>query len=177
MKTLIATLIAAAFAIAPVQAQDKTTEASKAEAIAKCEKMTGTGKACVVDENGNVTTPGAAIAERTRDAVATVKEKTGAAVDRTKEMASGATRKTGDAADRAGDRTARAASDTAITTKVKAGLVAEPDLSGMQIGVDTKGGVVMLRGVVKSKTEADRAAKVAKSIDGVASVKNEIKVK
>ena len=178
MKTLIATLIAAAFAIAPVQAQDKTTEAGKAEAIAKCEKMTGTtGKACVFDENGNVTTPGAAIAERTRDAVATVKEKTGAAVDRTKEMASGATRKTGDAADRAGDRTARAASDTAITTKVKAGLVAEPDLSGMQIGVDTKGGVVMLSGVVKSKTEADRAAKVAKSIDGVASVKNEIKVK
>jgi len=179
MKSLIATLIATAgFAIAPVHAQDKATETSKAEAIAKCQQMAGNGgKACVVDEKGNVTTAGAAIAERTREAVATVKEKTGAAVERTKEMASGATRKTGDAAERAGDRSARAASDTAITTKVKAGLVAEPDLSGMQIEVDTKGGVVMLSGVVASKAEADRAAKVAKSIDGVTSVKNTIKVK
>jgi osmotically-inducible protein OsmY len=253
MKTLIATLIASAgLAIVPAQAQTQTqTQAQsqsqdkaaagsgglisridtsdpvKAEAVAKCEQMTGNARtSCLVDHKGNVTSAGAAASatgaaiaentrnaaanaaegtreaartaadktremaasvaektgmagagERTREAVATVKEKTAAAVDRTKEMASNAARKTGDAADRAGERTARAASDSAITTKVKAGLVAEPDLSGMEIAVDTEQGVVMLSGFVESKAEADRAVQLAKSVEGVTSVKSAIKVK
>jgi len=115
--------------------------------------------------------------ERTREAVATVKEKTAAAVDRTKEMASNAVRKTENATERAGDKTARVASDSTITTKVKAGLVADPDLKGMEISVDTEGGVVMLSGFVESKAEADKAMRVAKGVDGVTSVKSAIKVK
>jgi osmotically-inducible protein OsmY len=87
--------------------------------------------------------------------------------------------------DRAGDdtrhdtatKTRVAASDTAITTKVKAGLVKEPNLDSLGIHVETEKGVVMLSGFVNSKEEADKAVKVAKSVDGVTSVKSAIKVK
>lgn len=158
-----------------------TTDPKKAAAVQKCEQMSGDARtACVIDERGNVTTAtgvaattGARIAENTREAVATVKEKTAAAVDRTKEMASNAARKT----ENATERSARVASDSTITTKVKAGLVADPDLKGMQINVDTEQGVVMLSGFVASKAEADKAAKLAKNVDGVTSVKSTIKVK
>jgi osmotically-inducible protein OsmY len=90
--------------------------------------------------------------------------------------------------DRAGDETADkthdaagktrvAASDTAITTKVKAGLVKEPNLDSLGIHVETEKGVVMLSGFVNSKEEADKAVKVAKGVDGVNKVKSAIKVK
>lgn len=162
-------------------ASTSTTDPKKAAAVQKCEQMSGDSRtACVVDERGNLTTAaavassaGASIAERTRAAAETVKEKTAAAVERTKEMASNAARKT----DNATERGARVASDSTITTKVKAGLVADPDLKAMDISVDTEQGVVMLGGFVPSKAEADKAMKVAKSVDGVTSVKSDIKVK
>ncbi|MGF6276276.1 hyperosmotically inducible protein [Massilia sp. UYP11] len=115
--------------------------------------------------------------ERTREALATVKEKTAVAVDRTKEMASNAVRKTENATERAAEKTVRVAADSTITTKVKAGLVADPDLKGMEISVDTEGGVVMLSGFVASKAEADKAMQLARDVDGVTSVRSAIKVK
>lgn len=158
-----------------------TTDPKKAAAVQKCEQMSGDSRtACVVDERGQLTSAvgvasgaGAAIADRTRAAAETVKEKTAAAIDRTKEMASNAASKTGNAT----ERSARVASDSTITTKVKAGLVADPDLKAMDISVDTEQGVVMLGGFVPSKAEADKAMKLAKSVDGVTSVKSAIKVK
>lgn len=166
-------------------ASTSTTNPVKAQAVEKCEQVSGDARtACLVDERGHVTTAaavassaGSKIAENTREAMATVKEKTAAAVDRTREMASNAADRTGEAAERAGDRTTRVASDGRITAKVKAGLVSHPDLKGTDITVDTDGGVVMLSGFVESKAEADKAATVAKSVDGVTSVKNSLKVK
>ena len=55
--------------------------------------------------------------------------------------------------------------------------MAEKDLSGMEINVDTEKGVVMLSGFVESKAEADKAVRVAKGVEGVTSVKSAIKVK
>ena len=46
----------------------------------------------------------------------------------------------------------------------------------MKIHVDTEKGVVKLTGTAKSKEEADKAESIAKSVKGVVSVKNEIKV-
>jgi hyperosmotically inducible protein len=60
--------------------------------------------------------------------------------------------------------------DAWITTKVKSDLLATPDVSGMAIDVDTKDGVVMLKGEVDSKAQADTAVAVAKKIDGVKKV-------
>ena len=60
--------------------------------------------------------------------------------------------------------------DAWITTKVKTDLLATPDVSGLAIDVDTKNGVVMLKGSVDSKAQADKAVAVAKKIDGVKKV-------
>src|SRR5687768_4784411 len=46
--------------------------------------------------------------------------------------------------------------DAWITTKVKSDLLATPDVSGLAIDVDTKNGVVMLKGSVDSKAQADK---------------------
>ena len=129
-----------------------------------------------------------AAAEKTKAAAHTVAQKTENAMDRagdkTRDSAAVTAQKTDNATDRAGDKTRDAAattklaaSDTAITTKVKAGLVKEPDLESLGIHVETEKGVVMLSGFVNSKSEADKAVKVAKGVDGVTSVKSAIKVK
>ena len=60
--------------------------------------------------------------------------------------------------------------DAWITTKVKSDLLATPDVSGLAIDVDTKNGVVMLKGSVESKAQVDKAVAVAKKIDGVKKV-------
>jgi osmotically-inducible protein OsmY len=101
-------------------------------------------------------------------------ERTG---DRTRDAAATAVDKTDRATDRAASKTAVAASDAAITTKVKASIFKEPELSALSIDVDTEKGVVNLSGFVESKAAADKAVKVAKEVEGVKSVKSSIKVK
>lgn len=65
---------------------------------------------------------------------------------------------------------AQPVTDTWITTKVKTDLLATKDVSGMEIKVDTKDGVVKLEGTVSSKAEVDRAIAAARSIEGVKKV-------
>lgn len=126
--------------------------------------------------------------EKTRQAASTAANKTENAMERAGEKtrdtattvadkADGATDKAAVNTREAGARTAVAASDTAITTKVKASLFKEPDLKSLGIHVETEKGVVMLSGFVENKAEADKAIKVAKEVDGVKSVKSAIKVK
>ena len=126
--------------------------------------------------------------EKTKEVAHTVAQKTENALhtagDKTRQAASTTARKTDNAMDNAGDKskdagakTRIAASDTAITTKVKADLVKEPNLESLGIHVETEKGVVMLSGFVNSKAEADKAVKVAKGVDGVTNVKSAIKVK
>jgi hyperosmotically inducible protein len=115
--------------------------------------------------------------DKSRQAAATTAAKTENAMDRagerTRDTAAVAAAKT----ERATEKTAVAASDTAITTKVKANIFKEPDLKSMAIHVETDKGVVMLSGFVDSKAEADKAVKVAKTVDGVTRVTSAIKVK
>jgi osmotically-inducible protein OsmY len=139
---------------------------TKAVAANAAEKTKEVAKAAV-EKTKEV---GAAVAQKTDNAL----DRTG---DRTRDSAAVAADKTDNATDHAAGKTKLAASDTAITTKVKAGLVKEPDLESLGIHVETEKGVVMLSGFVNSKTEADKAVKVAKGVDGVTSVKSAIKVK
>ena len=60
--------------------------------------------------------------------------------------------------------------DTWITTKVKADLLATKDVSGTDIKVETLNGTVTLSGAVESKAQRDKAVSVAKMIDGVKKV-------
>jgi hyperosmotically inducible periplasmic protein len=62
--------------------------------------------------------------------------------------------------------------DAEITTKVKAGIFAEPGLKTLQIAVDTIKGVVTLSGSVDSTPSSDRAKALAGAVAGVKEVKN-----
>jgi osmotically-inducible protein OsmY len=126
--------------------------------------------------------------EKTREAGATVAHKTENAMEtageKTRDTASTVAAKADDATDtaaansrHAAAKTSVAAADTAITTKVKANLLAEPALKSLGIHVETEKGTVMLSGFVDSKAEADKAIKVAKEVEGVSKVKSAIKVK
>ncbi len=67
--------------------------------------------------------------------------------------------------------------DTAITARVKSKIVGEPSLSAMQINVETMQGVVQLSGFVDQATDKTLASRVAATVDGVRSVKNNIVVR
>ena len=67
--------------------------------------------------------------------------------------------------------------DVAITTAVKTKLVADDMTKARDIKVITDKGVVSLIGDVGSTAEKDEAESVARSVDGVKSVKNELKLK
>lgn len=61
-------------------------------------------------------------------------------------------------------------SDTWITTKVKADLLATEDVSGLDIKVETVNGVVTLSGQVDTQAQADKAVAVTRAIKGVGKV-------
>jgi HSP20 family molecular chaperone IbpA len=68
------------------------------------------------------------------------------------------------------------ASDAAITTKVKTAMMAEPGIRSAKIDVDTKDGVVTLKGSVDSQQHKDRAIQLAQNVNGVKSVVDNLAV-
>ena len=71
----------------------------------------------------------------------------------------------------------KGASNAALTTKVKTALAKEEGLKTMaNINVDSADGVVTLKGKVDSAELKKKAGDVAKKVDGVKSVKNELRV-
>ena len=67
--------------------------------------------------------------------------------------------------------------DTVITTKVKAAIFAEPTLKSAEINVETFKGVVQLSGFVADAADVPKAGSVARGVNGVKSVKNDMRVK
>jgi osmotically-inducible protein OsmY len=67
--------------------------------------------------------------------------------------------------------------DTVITTKVKAAVFSEPSLKSAEINVETFKGVVQLSGFVSSRADISKAVEVARSVQGVESVKNDMRLK
>ena len=79
----------------------------------------------------------------------------------------------------ASDQMARAGGaldDAAITAKVKAGILAEPELKVLKIDVDTKEGRVTLTGSADSPEAAKKAEQIASTIEGVKGVENRLSV-
>ena len=207
-------------------ANTHTREPVKAAAVDKCAQIAGQpSTGCLIGNKDRTVSNAAAntrdaaatvgqktesVAEsavqKTKNAAAIVADKSGRAVDRIADRTDAATDRGADKSDRAAvkterstnhvaDRTERAGermaektsdaanrsgkavADSVITTKVKADLFKEPELSAMAIHVETEKGVVMLSGFVDNKADADKAVRLAKSVDGVTQVKNAIKVK
>jgi len=69
------------------------------------------------------------------------------------------------------------AGDTTTTAEVKAKLLADDIVRSRTVTVETTDGVVQLSGSVENKAQSERAESIAKAIDGVKSVKNDLSIK
>lgn len=130
------------------------------------------------------------VGQKVDAAIATTERKASEATAETREagrdLRRAASDATGDARQAANDATrdARQAAeaignkskDVAITAEVKARLVKEPTLSALAINVDTSAGRVVLRGNAPDTASRSRATELARGVDGVVAVDNELNV-
>lgn len=73
--------------------------------------------------------------------------------------------------------TGQTVDDAAITAKVKSQLLADPDVSGLQVNVQTNKGQVQLSGYVNTPEERSKAEQIARQVAGVKKVDNDLIVK
>ena len=69
-----------------------------------------------------------------------------------------------------------ATTDTWITSKAKIALYVDDRVKGRDVSVETMNGEIFLRGKVDSEEAKSAAAEVARGIDGVKNVKNDLQV-
>lgn len=81
------------------------------------------------------------------------------------------------AATRTQEGTGEYVDDTVITTKVKAAILGEPTLKAAEINVETFKGRVQLSGFVSSRPQMETAVVVARNVQGVSGVTNDMRVK
>ncbi|MCU0942470.1 MAG: BON domain-containing protein [Hydrogenophaga sp.] len=67
--------------------------------------------------------------------------------------------------------------DTAITGKVKAAIFNEPTLKSAEINVETFKGAVQLSGFVGTQADINKAVSITQAVDGVRTVKNDMRLK
>lgn len=113
--------------------------------------------------------------EAAREAKEESKEAAREAKEESKEAARDAKDQSRDARDAVGTA-GEAVTDGWITTKVKGSFVGEDALDNSDIDVDTNDGVVTLSGTVASEAGRARALAIAKKIEGVKSVKDNLKI-
>jgi osmotically-inducible protein OsmY len=101
------------------------------------------------------------IKDDTKETKDKVKEKAGQAKDATKDAAR---------------KTAEVTTDAAITSAVKTKLLADTQVGGLKIDVDTKDNVVTLTGTVKSAAEKAEAIRLAKTTKGVSRVVDKLTI-
>jgi hyperosmotically inducible periplasmic protein len=121
--------------------------------------------------------PGAAattgeLREEANEAARDAREEAGEAADAAKDLGRNAQARAGEAA----DRTGAVLTDAAVTSTVKAKLLADTAVSGLKIDVDTKDGVVTLSGMVDTRVEADRAMSLTRESAGVKRVVSNLRV-
>jgi hyperosmotically inducible periplasmic protein len=67
--------------------------------------------------------------------------------------------------------------DATITTQIKSRMLNDPAVAGTSISIETLNGTAMLSGFAKSSSEKAAAERIARDVNGVKSVKNEIVVR
>jgi hyperosmotically inducible protein len=67
--------------------------------------------------------------------------------------------------------------DAVITAQVKAALLADQDIKGLAISVETRKGRVQLRGFADTQPRVDRAVRLARAVAGVQDVDNGINLR
>lgn len=82
----------------------------------------------------------------------------------------------GCAADGKDRSTGQVLDDTSIAARTKTALLADSTTDGLNIDVEVDRDRVQLNGFVDTQTQKNRAGEIARGIDGVASVENNLKV-
>jgi osmotically-inducible protein OsmY len=67
--------------------------------------------------------------------------------------------------------------DSVITTKTKAAIFNDPSLKSAEINVETFKGAVQLSGFVSSQADINKALELTRSVNGVTSIKNDMRLK
>ena len=67
--------------------------------------------------------------------------------------------------------------DTTITTQIKARMIENKLVDAAAISVETLNGTVLLSGFAKSSTERSTAEQIARGVNGVKSVRNELAIR
>jgi len=67
--------------------------------------------------------------------------------------------------------------DQTLTARVKSALFSDPNVSGFQVNVDAYKGVVSLGGFVDTAAQKARAEEVARQVNGVRQVQNNLGVR
>ena len=155
------------------------TQAAKDRAVQLARETDG-----VASVNDRLTVnPGATAEARTREAGSEAAAATSSATDSASDKASDAAEKIGEAARATGAAVTQAARDAApvvadagITAAVKTRLLADPDVAGLRIDVDTKDKIVTLSGNVQSAAQVAAAEKIARETTGVVRVVNNLRV-
>lgn len=121
-------------------------------------------------------TPSERAAERAEDRAEAVEERAEdraeAAEDRAEAAGPSVSERTEGAASQAG----QAIDDAKITTVVKGKYLADDTLKGLDISVDTEQGVVTLTGKVQNDSAKELATTIARGVEGVVSVNNQLTV-
>lgn len=75
------------------------------------------------------------------------------------------------------ERAGAAIDDATLTARIKSALIAHPDLKGLSIDVDTVQNVVSLNGTVATDAAKKQAEQIARGVEGVKGVNNNLAVK
>ena len=67
--------------------------------------------------------------------------------------------------------------DASVTAKLKSALLQAPEVKGTDVNVDTVNGKVTMKGAVENQAQANRAVQIARAVEGVREVDNQIMVK
>jgi osmotically-inducible protein OsmY len=71
----------------------------------------------------------------------------------------------------------RGLSDAWTTTKIQSKYFIDSDVKGHRIDVDTRAGVVTLKGTVETEAQKTEAAQIARETEGVKQVVNQLTVR
>lgn len=112
------------------------------------------------------------VGQKVDSAIATAEQKTDKAAAEMKKDTAAARESTGKAVDAVGSKL----KDAAITTGINAELARDATLSALKIDVDTNGGKVAMHGTAPDVAARERATQLAKKIDGVVSVDNQLQI-